>query len=70
MEQQAKNGLKWNWHPCIYNFKKKIGLNDVAYNLSPYVMIAGDSSDVIYFITIDNPRSLNYRGNGEAIHAE
>ena len=45
-KEDKKQNLKWNWHPCIYNFKKKNGLNEIAYNLSPYVMIAGDDPKV------------------------
>lgn len=39
---------KWEWLPCIYDFKQCVDGKETVWNFSPYVMLAAGDSNVTY----------------------
>ena len=37
---------KWDWLPCIYDFKQEYDGKEIIWNFSPYVMLSGDDFNV------------------------
>jgi hypothetical protein len=46
---QSKESIevkKWEWLPCIYDFKQCTDGKEIVWNFSPYVMLSSGDPDV------------------------
>ena len=44
--QEEKGAYKWEWIPCIYDFKQTKDCREIEWNFVPYVMLSSDDSSV------------------------
>jgi hypothetical protein len=51
---QSKESIevkKWEWLPCIYDFKQCTDGKEIVWNFSPYVMLSSGDPDVKFLLT-------------------
>ena len=48
LDDEDKN--RWDWLPCVYDFKQDFCDKEVIWNFSPYVMLAAKQSSVKSFL--------------------
>lgn len=44
--KKSSMNKKWDWLPCIYDFKQEYDGKEIIWNFSPYVMLSGDNFKV------------------------
>ena len=48
-KEDKKEQKKWEWLPCIYDFKQCTDSKEIVWNFSPYVMLSsGDPHVKVY----------------------